>query len=251
MIAVDARPFELGPVGGAGPAIVCLHGLTGTPYEVRPPAEALAARGFACVGPLLPGHGEAPEALARTPAERWVESALEAYDRLARTHARVYVLGLSMGGVLALALGARRRPGGVAVLAAPLDLGPLVRFGVPVLRRLVPSLPKRPAIADPEARARHPGYDRMPLAAVAELQGLAGRVHAELAAVTAPLLLLYGRRDPTVASSNAARVLEGVGSTDRTLHFLERSAHVLPVDLDREEVAQRVVAFFERLERER
>jgi carboxylesterase len=251
MTAVDARPFELGPLGGDGPAIVCLHGLTGTPYEVRPPAEALARRGFACLGPLLPGHGETPEALARTPAERWLSAALEAYDRLARSHPRVYVLGLSMGGVLALALGARRRPRGLAVLAAPFDLGPLVRFGVPLARRLLRSVPKRPAIADPDARARHPGYARMPLDAVAELLALARTVRGELPAVTAPLLLLYGRRDPTVSAANAELVLESVGSRDRALHFLERSQHVLPVDRDREEVAERVAGFFERLERER
>jgi carboxylesterase len=251
MASVDARPFELGPVGGPGPAVLCLHGLTGTPYEVRPVAEELAARGFACAGPLLPGHGESPEALARTPAERWLDTALDAYDRLARSHARVYALGLSMGGVLALALGARREPRGLAVLAAPFDLGPVVRFGLPLVRRLVRSLPKRPAIADPEARARHPGYDRMPLDAVAELVALARGVEAELAAVTAPLLLLYGRRDPTVSPANAERVLAGVRSSDRALHFLPRSQHVLPVDRDRAEVAERVVAFFQRLERER
>ncbi len=251
MVAVDARPFELGPVGGDAPAIVCLHGLTGTPYEVRFPAEALAARGFACVGPLLPGHGETPQALAGTKGDRWLAAALDAYDRLARTHPRVYVLGLSMGGVLALALGARRRPGGLAVLAAPFDLGPWVRFGIPLARRIVRSLPKRPAIADPDARARHPGYDRMPLDAVAEFAALTRQVEGELGAVTAPLLLLYGRHDPMVSPANAARVLESVGSSDRALHFLERSQHVLPVDRDRAEVATRVVDFFERLERER
>ena len=58
--------------------------MIGTPYEVRPPAEALATRGFACLGPLLPGHGTDP-------------------GELASTHERVYVLGLSMGGLLALA----------------------------------------------------------------------------------------------------------------------------------------------------
>jgi carboxylesterase len=251
MASVDAGPFELGPVGTTGPAVVCLHGLTGTPYEVRPLAEELARRGFACTGPLLPGHGESPEALAQTKGERWLDAALLAHDRLARTHARVYALGLSMGGVLALAIGARRRPAGVAVLAAPFDLGRMVRFGVPLARRLVRMLPKRPAIADPEARARHPGYDRMPLAAVAELMELSRSVESELAAVTAPLLLLYGRKDPTVAPANAGLVLAGVRSTDRALHILERSQHVLPVDRDRAEVAERVASFFQRLERER
>jgi esterase/lipase len=54
-----------------------------------------------------------------------------------------------------------------------------------------------------------------------------------------------------VSPANAERVLAGVRSSDRALHFLPRSQHVLPVDRDRAEVAERVVAFFQRLERER
>ncbi len=60
-MTVDAGAFDLGPVGEPGPAVLCLHGLTGTPYEVRLPAEALAADGFACVGPVLPGHNAPAE----------------------------------------------------------------------------------------------------------------------------------------------------------------------------------------------
>jgi carboxylesterase len=245
---VDPRAFELGDVGGSGPAALCLHGLTGTPWEVRSTAEALAQRGFACAGPLLPGHGSSPEELGRTSHARWLESALAEYDRLARTHARVYVLGLSMGGVLTLALGARRQPSGIAVLAAPFDLGRAVHWGVPLLRRFVRFLPKTPAIADAEARARHPGYDRMPLAAVAELIELAARVRGELASVRAPLLCVYSRRDPTVAPRNAELVLREVGSEQRDVHWLERSHHVLPVDCERAEVAERVSGFFSRLD---
>ncbi len=245
---VDARAFSLGDVGGRGPAVLCLHGLTGTPWEVRSTAEALAGAGFACVGPVLPGHGSSPEELARTPRADWIEAALAAYDELARTHARVYVLGLSMGGVLGLALGARRRPRGIAVLAAPFDLGRSVRWGVPLLRRFVRFLPKTPAIADAEARARHPGYDRMPLAAVGELIALAAGVRAELASVRAPLLCVYSRHDPTVAPHNAELVLREVGSKQRAIYWLERSAHVLPVDCERAELAERVTGFFAELE---
>ena len=244
----DAGPFELGEVGGAGAAVLCLHGLTGTPYEVRPPAEALASNGFACLGPLLPGHGETPEQLARTPRSAWLEAALEAHDRLAKTHARVYALGLSMGGIVALALAARRPVQGLVVLAAPLRLAGLVRLAVPVLSRLVRQLPKRPAIADPEARARHPSYTRMPLPAVREFMQLQREVRAELERVTAPMLLIYSTGDPTVPVSNADLIAATVGSTDCRVHLLSRSAHVLPVDVERDEVAARVLGFFSGLE---
>jgi carboxylesterase len=249
-VKVDASAFKLGdPRGGLAPAVLCLHGLTGTPYEVRPPAEALAEAGFYCEGPLLPGHGTVPADLHRLPRARWVESVLAAHDALAERHERVYALGLSLGGVLALALAQQRRLRGLVVLAAPLDLGWLVHSGVPLLHRLVRQLPKTPAILDPEARARHPGYDKMPLGAVNQLLGLAREVRAGLSRIQAPVQLIYSRLDPTVPVRNAELVLRGLPPGERELRWLEASGHVLPVDAERNQVARWAVDFLSRMEK--
>jgi carboxylesterase len=53
-VEVDPSRFAL-PGAGRGAAL-CLHGLTGTPYQVRPIGEALAAAGIAAIGPALPGQ---------------------------------------------------------------------------------------------------------------------------------------------------------------------------------------------------
>jgi carboxylesterase len=249
-VSVDASAFRLGdPRGGLAPAVLCLHGLTGTPYEVRPPAEALAEAGFYCEGPLLPGHGTSAAELARTSYTQWVGAVVAAHDALAQRHERVYALGLSLGGLLTLALAERRPLRGLVALAVPLDLGWVVHRGVPWLHRIVRQLPKTPAILDLEARGRHPGYDRMPLAAVNQLLRLASEVRAELSRIQAPASLIFSRLDPTVPVRNAELLLQGLGPGDRELHWLERSGHVLPVDFERALVAQRVVEFLARLEK--
>jgi len=249
-VSVDANAFRLGdPRGGLAPAVLCLHGLTGTPYEVRPPAEALATAGFYCEGPLLPGHGTTAAALARTPSMEWVNAVVAAHDALAERHERVYVLGLSLGGLLALALAQRRALRGLVVLAVPLDLGWVVHRGVPWLRHIVRQLPKTPAILDAEARLRHPGYDRMPLAAVNQLLRLASEVRAGLGQVEAPVSLIFSRLDPTVPVRNAELLMRELPPGDRELHWLERSGHVLPVDFERALVVERVVQFLARLEK--
>ncbi len=246
----DGSAFRLGDArGGEAPAVLCVHGLTGTPYEVRPPAEALARAGFHCEGVLLPGHGTTHAELARTPREAWIDAVVAAHDALARQHARVYVLGLSLGGVLALALAQRRALAGAVVLAAPLDLGRLVHAAVPWLWPVVPSLPKTPAILDDAARAIHPGYDRMPLRAVNQLLKLAREVDSALPSIHAPVQLIFSRRDPTVPPRNAERILSRLPPGDRELHWLEDSAHVLPVDREREAVSRHAVAFLLRLEK--
>ena len=244
---LDAGPFQLGDVGGMGPAVLCLHGLTGTPYEVRPPAEELARLGFACYGPILPGHGESPRQLAATPFSSWVDAVLQAHDWLAGTHDQVFVLGQSMGGLLALRLAQLRSVAGLALLAAPLRLGFWVHHLVPLLARVLESVPKTPAIADPEARRRHPGYSRMPLPAVRELIRLQTEVRPLLGRITAPLLLIYSPRDPTVPAWNADWIASEVSSQHREVHLLARSLHVITVDVERVEVARRTGAFFGKL----
>jgi carboxylesterase len=249
-MSVDPGPFQLGDMEGNGPAVLCLHGLTGTPYEVRAPAEALTERGFACLGPLLPGHGEPADALARTEPESWIREATEAFDRLASTHKRVYALGLSLGGLLTLLLAARRPVAGLAVLAAPLRLRAASRVAAPLLARVIASVPKRPAIADPNARRRHPGTDRMPLRSVLGLMEIQREVERSLPSVTAPTHLIFSRRDPVVHPRNAERIKRALASSRCTVRYLERSAHVITVDHERDEVARECVSFFHRLERE-
>jgi carboxylesterase len=245
---LDGNPFTLGPVGGSGPAVLCLHGLTGTPAEVRAPAELLAHDGFACVGPLLPGHGTTPEELAATPWQAWTECAERTFDILAETHRRVYVLGLSAGGVVGLWLAARRPIAGALILAAPLRLTPLYNALVRSLHRMLRSVPREPKVYDSDVRARLPGYRRMPLPAVAQLLQLQLRVERNLPNVTAPLRLLYSVHDPTVPFWNAALIKRLAARAHTTVETVHRSLHIITVDVERMHVASWVVERLRELE---
>jgi carboxylesterase len=228
--------------------VLCLHGLAGTPWDVRPAAEHLAGLGFRCVGPLLPGHGTRPEDLARTPARAWLDAAFAAHAELAARHSRVYVLGLSMGGVLGLGLCRYRPVRGAVLLAVPLRIRPRLRIPVQLLHRFVASAPRIPGIADPLARQVNPGYRRMPLAAVHALIGLLAQVRAELPGVRQPLLLVYSTGDRTVEFGNADWLRAEVGSERVELLRLERSGHILGVDLERDRIAAHSARFLLELE---
>jgi carboxylesterase len=157
-VSVDASPFRLGdPRGGLAPAVLCVHGLTGTPYEVRPPAEALAEAGFYCEGPLLPGHGTIHTELQRLPRARWIDAVVAAHDALAERHERVRARPLA-GRRARASLAQQRRLRGLVVLAAPLDLGWLVHSGSADPPAGAPAS-ATPAILDP-GRARHPATTR-------------------------------------------------------------------------------------------
>jgi carboxylesterase len=160
----------------------------------------------------------------------------------------VFVVGLSMGGLVALELAAAGRVDALVTVGTPLWLHfPLARL-IPLFKYLRPMLPKRLGsdIADEAARERHPSYDVMPLHAVHELQRLQARVRERLGRVKAPILVTHGARDRTARPDDARVIHAGVGSRIRELRIFESSAHVVPVDRDGPQLAAAAGDFLER-----
>lgn len=242
---MDASPFDLPGQGEADGAALCVHGLTGTPYEIRPLALALVARGIRARGPLLPGHGTSPEELARLSYVAWVDAVHEEYRALRAEHDRVFVVGLSLGGALCLDLASRERPDAIAVVGTPLRMRTPIRQLVPLVKHLMPMLEKRDGsdIRDPQARARHPGYSRMPLASVHELIRLQRRVAAGLGRIQAPALVAHGAHDGTADPRDAERILQGLGSARKERQLYADSGHVVPVDYDGDRLAAAIADF--------
>lgn len=227
---------------------------------MRPLGEALSAAGFPVLAPALAGHGTDVAELARTGWQDWLASADAALTALRADVPRVAVAGLSMGGLLALVLAARR-PADVAalVLAAPALRLTDRRIGllpwaarIPALRRRLGLIPKRGGrdIADVAARAASRAYDAAPLDAVLALLALRREARRALPHVTQPVLLLQGRLDRTVPASVAALVRRRLGTRRLETAMLERSAHVLTEDAERARVGALVVDFLGRREAE-
>jgi carboxylesterase len=242
----EVSPFDLG--GGAPAAALCLHGLTGTPYEVRPLGEALASRGIRALGPVLPGHNESPEALARVAYTDWLAAARANLHALRAEHPQVFLVGLSLGGLLSLALAAEEEVDGLVVVGTPLRLSFSLRLLVPLFHLIHPFHRKRQGsdIREHAARRCHPSYAIMPLASVRQLQRLQRRVRGELSRVTAPILVAHGARDATADPADARRIAERVASRERELLMLPRSGHVVPVDHDGPQLSLAAAEFLAR-----
>src|SRR5262245_27226580 len=102
----DKSPLS---IEGDGRGVLYLHGITGTPFEIRPLAEALGRRGCSVLAPMLAGHGGTLAELAASGWPDWLRSAESALDSLqARVGgAPVAICGFAMGGLLALRPAAR------------------------------------------------------------------------------------------------------------------------------------------------
>jgi carboxylesterase len=247
-------------IPGKGAGVLCLHGFTGTPYEVAPLARALGAAGFAVSAPLLAGHGETAVALAATRWTDWLASAENAFDRLraAVDGAPVAIVGFSMGGLLALRL-ARTRPDSVfalALLSVPLRLP---SWQTAVLRGYsrLPGFLRRSRLAmlrkgegsdvtDPKVGGEIPSYPEMPLAGLAELVSLADVVRRELSLITVPALVGHGERDHTVPQSVSFELAGSLASATVERLWLPRSGHLIAVDVEHQRLGEAVTTFFAR-----
>jgi carboxylesterase len=247
-------PFDF--VGDGEVGVVCVHGFTGSPYEMRYLGEQLAAAGHTVAGPRLPGHGTSLAELDRTRWEDWAGAVEREVEAMAARCRRVVVVGQSLGGLLALHLAGRRPPALAAVvsLAAPLWLdglgGRVARWLTDPragrVARRIRQIPKFGGsdVLDARARAENPSYPAIPTRALGQLLAFMPVVDAALPQITAPVLVVHARHDHTAPVACARHIAERARA--RRLRILPRSFHLIAIDVEREIVAAEVLAFVRR-----
>lgn len=248
---MSAEPFDF---EGDERGVVCVHGFTGTPFEMRYLGERLHRDGHSVRGVRLPGHGTSEDELDDTTWADWAAAVDAAVLDLRRRCRRVMIAGQSLGGLLALHTAARlgEHVHAVASLAAPLWLdglgGKVARWTRPggPLHGRVTRLPKLGGsdVRDRRLRRSNPSYRTIPTAALASLCDFMQVVDAELPSVRAPLLVVHARQDHTAPVGCAARIVDRVGSSRVRSRILDDSYHLITIDVERDVVAAEVSAFF-------
>lgn len=236
-------PFLL---AGGSVGVLLIHGFTGAPPEMRRLADYLHQHDFTVSGPLLPGHGTSVADLNRTRWQQWTAHVEAALADLRSRCETVFVGGLSLGGVLALYLAAQHPDLAGALLYAPAIRlkGWRIRL-VPFLKYVVRVTPKDSddTWADPDARSLLWCYDEYPVVAAHELARVVAHVRRALPRVSCPLLIAYSLADPVVPTAAVEDIVRSVSTDDISLLTLERSGHVITLDAEWQQVAEKTVAF--------
>ncbi|MBB6172537.1 carboxylesterase [Nocardiopsis mwathae] len=236
-----AEPYHR---GGGGVGVLLCHGFTGTPQSMRPWAEYLAEAGLTVDLPRLPGHGTTWQDMATTTSGDWLGAVEESLVELDAECDRVFVMGMSMGGCLALRLAGMHpdRVSGVVVVNPSLAVEDWKVLFAPYVQRI---LPVTPGIASDIKKpgAVEIGYDEIPTAAAGTLPKLWRDTRRGLPSITAPILA-YRSPEDHVIGPRSLRILTSEAVNARlTVHSLDDSYHVATLDNDADTVFAGSLAF--------
>lgn len=255
--------FEGGSVG-----VLLIHGLCGSPTELRYVANGLARAGYTVSCPQLAGHCQGDNALRHATWQDWYRSAEAAFEVLSLKCETVIVGGLSTGALLAMRLAHQHkdRVKGLTLFSPTLWLtGHRVpwyaKFFNLVTSKWIANwfdfpVPHKFGIKDDRLRdfiskaLKAPGAPSMPLAtpgpAVLERRWLAKLVAKIAPEIDQPTLIIHPREDDYAGMDNAFFLQETLtGHIDMVV--LEDSYHIVTIDRQRDTVLQRTTSFVDRM----
>jgi carboxylesterase len=258
---------------GGRAGVLLIHGLTGTPNEMRLVGKGLNRAGFTVYGMQLAGHCGTEEDLVSTSWQDWYASVCAAADRLRGQVDHLFVAGLSMGALLALKL-AIDRPQQVQGVGAYAPMFKHDGWSMPMFTRFCFVLPwfkavgfgrgrgftERPpyGIKDEHLRkiivekmhggdSAEAGLPGNPWYAVAEMYALAAQVRKQLPDLRSPCVVLHATEDDVASLDNARLIKRLASHADVRIIELKDSYHMVTIDRERRTVIAESAAFFQRV----
>ncbi len=244
--------------------VLLLHGLTGTPSEMKPLAKYLKKQGFRVESPMIAGHGQGHREILATTWQDWLDSVKKAFDDLAKECDQVFVAGLSMGALLTILLAVEDvRVDGIILLSMDLGIpGPDIPFthhllplgfAIPLMRRYCYWTEKPPyGLRDTrlqkmitrsiEAAKRGEtdqyGLFRTYVGSLHQMHKLIKVVLQNAHQASCPTLLIHSLEDTMLSAANATKIYAALGSQQKNITLINGCDHVMTVDLRKDEIAR-------------
>jgi len=265
---------ELFLKGNNGCTVILVHGLTGTPNEMKFLANFLNKMGYSVICPRLVNHGEPLDILKHTKWQDFYQSVRESFIKLNETEELIFVSGLSMGALLALLLAEefKDRIAGVSCLSPTLFYDgwnmPWYRCFLPLLyvtglrrffyfkedppygiknnaiRRRVHEYYNQASMYDIENVTQY-GYPYVPVDLLYQLHLLVKFLIKKLANIEAPVQLIQARDDDMTSVKNSQYIYSRIKSEKKEIVLLTDSYHVITADNERAKVAHNMEDFFD------
>lgn len=246
-------------------AVLLFHGMTGSPYELKKYGQYLHSLGYDVFANCLPGHGDNVQEIFTVKYTDWLNFAYCKFKELKSKYDEVYVSGLCLGAVLAVAVAQefRAEVNGVIALSTTLFLDGwrlpwykcFMPIGLSTLIRFYYTYPECDPHGIKNLRTRNivkkllqkgdVGMNDFPMTCIYELLKLSRFVRSKklLEQVVAPILFIHSEEDDLTSPKSSKVVFNNISSEDKELIILHDSYHMVLYDNEKEFVFETVGKF--------
>lgn len=222
---------------------LCIHGFTGSPFEVAPLAKFLKENtNWLVEMPTLPGHGGELGRLKGVAYQEWIREAEQSLQGMLVKCSTVYLVGFSMGGVISGYLAAKYPVKKLVLLSAAayyvnpkqllLDLKEMATEGM------------RGTLNSNELYLRYrKKIKETPITATLQFQKLVKELKPNFARIEVPTLIVQGELDGIVPKKSASYLYKTIPSKERELIYLPKSKHLVCHDQDKDQLFAAVERF--------
>lgn len=247
-------------------AILLFHGLTGSPYELKKYGQFLYNNGYDVYADCLPGHGDKVNEIYTVKYTDWLNFSYKKFEDLKSKYDEVFVSGLCLGAVLAIAVAIKfkNEVAGVVSLSTTLFLDgwrlPWYSFLIPValstMVRFYYSYPECEPHGIKNLKVRNVvkkllqkgdvGMNDFPMTSIFEMLKVSKFVRHNLSQVNEPILLIHSKEDDLTSVKSAKLVYNKISSTDKNMIILNNSYHMILYDNEKDFVYNKALEFFDK-----
>ncbi|WP_369683946.1 alpha/beta hydrolase [Evansella sp. LMS18] len=220
---------------------LCLHGFSGNPKEIDAITTYLEKKKWLVYTPTLPGHGE-NNTLKGITYKHWIYAATVAVEELLKRCEKVYVIGFSMGGMIASYIASRYPVEKLVLLSSSAYyLNPKQILEV-VSGWIVEGL--RGELEDDKL---YQFYKQKvletPLEATKQFTKMVKELRGHLKNIKVPTLIIQGESDGLVPPKSAQYIYEQIQSEEKDLYFFPKAKHYIWFGEEKEELLQKIDDF--------
>ncbi len=241
-------------IKGSNSGCLLLHGAGGgTAWDLKEFAKVLHSKtGVTIWLPILKGYGTRPEDLYGITFTDWMTNAREGVTKLQQSCDRIFVIGHSAGGLLALLLASEQKEiNAVVTWAAPIIIRDrrIIPFPVinkiPIIRKVIPK--KIASTGTQEEKDQGwVGYDWIPSSiGLVVLEGIK-QVKQSFNKVICPTFIIQGTKDELVSTNSAKTIYQSISSRIKEIWYVEGASHpIMNEESYKKELFARTIAFLE------
>jgi len=221
---------------------VLVHGFGGSPEEIEPLAVHLRAAGYHVIVPVLTGHCASKEDMRRATTSSWVQC-VHAVVEPAVAQGPVHLIGFSMGAMISAIISTRLSVQSLTMLAPAVYYTSLQL----VFKQMAKVIKKGWETANNGGmRAVYERIDAVaqtPLESIRQFRRMVQMATTHLPQVTTPTCIVHGELDDVIESRSSDFIYNQIAATDKQVHYLPGSGHMVCLGVEGGVVNDIVLAF--------